>query len=122
METITTELMADGQKRDRRGHRITTPERRAELLLAYEASGLSGAAFARREGIAYPTFATWVQRRAAGTTQAPAKPPPANRPVRFTELRLAARSPLEVVLPGGLVVRGTDAGAMAALVRALGGT
>ena len=31
METITTELMADGQKRDGQGDRITTPARRAEL-------------------------------------------------------------------------------------------
>ncbi len=105
METITTELMADGQKRDGRGHRITTPERRAELLLAYEASGLSGAAFARREGIVYPTFATWVQRRAAGLTPTPTKPQPANGLVRFTELRLPARSPLEVGHVLSLVVK-----------------
>jgi hypothetical protein len=118
MGTITTELVPDGQTRDRRGHRITTAERRTELLQAYDASGLSRAAFARREGINYPTFATWVQRRAAAPTPG-ATAKPANRPVRFTELRLAARSNLEVVLPGGLLVRGTDAAAVAALARAL---
>jgi transposase-like protein len=116
MGTITTELLPEDHTRDGRGHRITTPERRAELLQAYAASGLSRAAFARREGIKYPTFATWVQHREATPT---AKPKATTGPVRFTELRLAARSNLEVVLPGGLLVRGTDAAAVAALARAL---
>jgi hypothetical protein len=120
MGTITTELVPDGQTRDRRGHRLTTAERRAELLHAYDLSGMSRAAFARREGLQYATFANWVQRRAvAPTPRTTAKPKPPNSPVRFTELRLAARSNLEVVLPGGLLVRGTDAAAVASLVRAL---
>ena len=120
MGTITTELVPDGQTRDGRGHRITTAERRAELLRAYEASGLSRAAFARREGINYPTFATWVQRRGSTTVpRATDQPKPATNPVRFTELRMAAGGNLEVVLPTGLLVRGTDAAAVAALVRAL---
>jgi transposase-like protein len=47
----------------------TTPARRAELLDAFERSGLSAAAFARREGIAYGTLDAWRrQRRAAGPT------------------------------------------------------
>lgn len=120
MGTITTELMPDGQTRDRRGRKITTPERRVELLRAYAESGQTRAAFARREGLKYSTFATWVQgRRAPSSARATVKPKPAPSPVRFTELRLAARSSLEVVLPGGLLVRGTEAAAVATLVRAL---
>ena len=118
METITTELMPDGQTRDRRGRKLTTPERRAELLHAYAEGGLTRAAFARQEGLKYSTFATWVPGRREGARPAD-KPKAAGRPVRFTELRLAARSGLEVVLPGGLLVRGPDAAAVAALVRAL---
>ena len=51
METtaVQTEIVDDGQQRDRRG-RVNWPrERREQLLDEYEKSGLSQAAFARRE-------------------------------------------------------------------------
>jgi len=62
MKTITTELKADGTKRGGDGRRMTSRERRAEILADYAASGLSMAAFARREGLRYPTFASWVKK------------------------------------------------------------
>jgi hypothetical protein len=49
MKTITTELMVDETKRGGDGRRMTSRERRAELLCDYAESGLSMAAFARRE-------------------------------------------------------------------------
>ena len=76
------------------------------------------AAFARREGLQYSTFAGWVLKGAArghGRTM----------PVRFAEVRLplpAVSGPvpgLEVRLVDGTVARGTNAGELAALVRAL---
>jgi transposase-like protein len=115
--TVQTEIVEDGGKRDRRG-RVNWPrERREELLAEYERSGLSQAAFARREGVRYPTFAHWVQerrRRASGEA--------AGVVPRFVEVGVPATSSspeLSVTLPGGLVARGADATALASLVRAL---
>lgn len=115
MEPITAEVLADERKSDSRGRKIATGERRAELLTAYEASGLTQKAFARREGINFHTLVGWLQRRRAEGGAAPA--------MRFQEVCLApgARGewPLEVLLPDGLMVRGTNATLMAELVRAL---
>src|SRR5690606_14410395 len=118
--TETTEIVDDGQQRDRRG-RVNWPrERREQLLDEYERSGLSQAAFARREGVRYPTFAHWVQERRRGALRGPGQRP-AESP-RFVEVGVpaAASSPeLSVALPGGLVARGADATSLATLVRAL---
>jgi len=124
MEKLTTELMVDESKRDRRGRRITPAGRIEELLRAYDESGLTQAAFARREGVKYATFAHWVQaRRARGEA------PPAHgvgKPVRFAEVRMPVvrnrpreAGVLSVTMPDGLVVRGADAAGVAELVRAL---
>ncbi len=90
-------------------------ERRAELLAAYDTSGLTQRAFARREGINFHTFVEWLQRRRRGAG--------AKRPLRFQEISLAttpnAVAVLEVILPGGLIVRGDHAARVAELVRAL---
>ncbi len=115
MESIRTELVDDKQRRDTRGRRIVAAERREELLTAYEASGLTQSAFARREGINFQTFVAWLGQRRKGGVTAPT--------VRFQEVCLtpAGRTEpsLEVMLPGGLVVRGTSAAGVAELVRAL---
>jgi transposase-like protein len=128
MEKLTTELVMDERKRDRRGRRLTAAIGREELLRGYEQSGLTQAEFARREGIKYPTFASWVQakRRATAATVGVTTPTvrPAGR-VRFAEVPMsalvdrAANDALSVTLPGGLVVRGSDATLIAALVKAL---
>ena len=49
----TTELIDTGEKRDRRGRRISNRERRAEAVQSWQGSGLTMEAFARREGFAY---------------------------------------------------------------------
>lgn len=116
---MTAELVETGEKRDTRGRRVTPAERRSELVEAYRRSGLTMAAFARREGINYTTFAHWVTkapRAAAG-----------KEPVKFAELRLPLSSPvpepagerLEVRLPDGTVLRGGRVADVVALVRAL---
>jgi transposase-like protein len=115
VEPIQTEVVDDKQKHDRRGRRIVAPERRAQLLAAYDTSGLTQSAFARREGINFHTFVAWLGLRSKAGATAPA--------VRFQEVCLVPTSrtepTLEVVLPGGLVVRGTSAACVAELVRAL---
>ena len=98
-----------------------------ELLAEYENSGMSQAAFARRAGVRYPTFAHWVQearREPRGLTG----PKSRTTAPRFAEVRLGADTPcvpanavteLSVTLPGGLVARGSEATSLATLVRAL---
>ncbi len=114
--------MGDEQPRDRKGRRRLTRERRAEVVKEYEASGLTQAEFARRAGLNQTTFSHWVQRsrreakakpRFVAVQAAAAMPPAMNAPL----WRAAAE--LSVSLPDGVVVRGGDPVALAALVRAL---
>lgn len=119
MGAITTELVETGDKRDTRGRRVATPERRAQLVQAFAASGVTMAAFARREGINYATFAGWVLK-----AQQSAGP---KSPIKFAEMRLplpaAVNEPaderLEVRLPDGTVLRGRRVADVVALVRGL---
>jgi hypothetical protein len=106
---------------------MTPRSRRAEYVEAWRRSGMTQAAFARREGLRYPTFAHWVQQ--AG------KPVRAISPVRFAQVRWplptggaaqvgvedrgAAPLGFEVRLPDGTLLRGGDVEQLATLVRAL---
>lgn len=102
---------------------MTPPERRAALVREYKASGLTQAAFARREGLRNSTFAHWVLQMAKMEAEA------AKRPIEFAQLRLPVSSPmpsitaepahLEVRLPDGTLLRGDNANDLAMLVRAL---
>lgn len=118
MGTTQAFLVETGDKRDGRGHRIATLARRAELVAQYRQSGLTMAAFARRESLAYSTFAGWVlksDRRPAGGRSVSA-------PVRFAQVQLpppASSEGLEVRLIDGTVLRGGNGVELAALVRAL---
>lgn len=113
------EVVDDGEKRDGRGRRLTAAARRAEVVRAYRTSGLTMAAFARRERIKYSTFAGWVWKAA--------KEPARRTAIEFAEVRLPLMAPsselsgdrLEVRLPDGTVVRGARVEELAALVRAL---
>lgn len=69
--------------------RHRTPARRAQLLAAFDRSGLSAAAFARQHHISYTTFCGWRARRA----RAKASP-------RFVQVEL----PVAPSLPSGLVI------------------
>jgi transposase-like protein len=117
MGAINTELVETGEKRDGRGRRLNTAERKEELLREFRGSGMTMAAFARREKVSYSTFAGWVLRsqRRGGRR---------GKQVRFAEVRLGAPLTsmalgLEVRLADGTVVRGSVAVEVAALVRAL---
>lgn len=110
METITTELLDAGMKRDRKGRKITPAARRAELVAEYRASGLTMEQFARREGINRLTLAKWACRE--GRSHGP-------KTVRFTELKAgppAAGWAFEITLPNGLAVRAASAAALAELL------
>lgn len=116
--TATMELVETGEKRDRVGRKITSAPRREELVAAWRESGLTQAAFARREGVRYPTFANWVQQARQVGRRAPAAAPK----VRFAEVQVPAAMSVpavEVRLVDGTLVRGASAREVAAVVRAL---
>ena len=115
MSETVTEVVETGEKRDARGRRMAPKLRRAAMLAAYEGSGLTMSAFARREGIRYYTLIDWLrQRRERLAREAMVKP------VGFVE----GDGPgvgyaLEVVLPGGLIGRARGAEEAVACVRGL---
>ena len=107
MRVITTELLES--KRDERGRRITPALEREAMVRAYEQSGLTQKAFARREGIKYPTLVSWVQRQRREGTGSP-------RPT-FAEFTMASAGGLEVRLPDGVVIRAGSVEDVAKLLR-----
>jgi transposase-like protein len=114
--SITTELIETGAKRDGRGRRIATREEKVALIAQYRGSGLTQRAFAEREGIKFSTFTAWVQGRRLARRGG-------SRKARFAEVPMlsvpAMLVGLAVHLPDGVIVRGTSASEVAALVRAL---
>ena len=117
METTPTEIITQERTRDGRGHRLYSDERRRDLIVAYQSSGLTQVAFARREGIKYSTFTAWLQGRRRATQSAPAAP---SAPVRFVEASMPAGwGSLEVTLPDGTRVRGASAREVAEVAQAL---
>lgn len=114
---MSAELVLEQSKRDERGRRLESRERRAKLVAAYRSSGLTMAAFAREAGVKYPTFASWVKQSVSSDeTIRPLASP------RFAEVSLpfaGGNAELSVTLASGHVVRGADPRQVAALVRAL---
>jgi hypothetical protein len=117
METIAAELVETGAKKDARGRRLALREEAQAAISAYERSGLTQREFSEREGVKFHTFTGWLKRyrlpagRAAFAEVRVAKPTPMPK--------TTPRSKLTVKLPSGLVVRGTDAGQMAELIKRL---
>lgn len=93
------------------------------MLEAYEASGMSGPAFARHCGIKYPTFAGWVARRRR--QQGGRAPATADGAVGFVLAEFSTEPGVEalrIALPGGAVAElasSSQAALLAALIRAL---
>ena len=85
----------EGARRER-----VSAQRREALLDEFERSGLSGAQFARRAGLKYPTFAAWRRNRRSKTqaTTNPSRP----KAVAFIEAVPDAdpHGPLSVELAG----------------------
>lgn len=120
MGTIVAEVVEEAE-RDARGRRRVSAKQRAEYVRAYVQSGLSQAAFAKREGLRYPTFAHWVQKaKRAGACELPR-----SGAVQFAQVQLPPNAAvpnsasIEVRLADGIVVRGDDVEKIAVLVRAL---
>ena len=118
MGAITAEVVDTGEKRDSRGRRVLPVSERMRLMATFQSSGLSMAAFARRESINYATFAGWIAK--AGRAAVP------KGPIKFAQVQLPAAggtarsgSEIEVRLPDGTMLRGGRVADLAALIRAL---
>ncbi len=110
---------------DARGRVRRSAAQRAEILAAFEQSGVSAAEFARLVGMKYPTLAGWLHRRRRRPDEARTAPRPA---VRFVEAAvppppMTAPAPVELELPGHVKLRLTEPGQVplvVALLRGLG--
>ena len=117
MNTNETNLL----KTDTLG-RVTVPaENREEILDAFEASSMSGAAFAKAHGIKVSTFATWIQkrRRSRGDyndqeirrkLRMKSEQPKASSSIQLLEVTLdnpepQPKTPLELELPNGAKIK-----------------
>jgi transposase-like protein len=83
---------SNGSVRHRRSR--TPATRRAQLLAAFERSGLSAAAFARQHDLPYTTFCGWRQR------QGKAAPSPG-----FVQVELPPPAPAGLVIELGVSAR-----------------
>ena len=94
-----------------------------DTIAAWKGSGQSIIAYCADRGIGQATFFTW-RRKLARQEQAPCPATPATPIPSFAAVRVIPDPTVEVVLPGGLVVRvptGADPVAAARLIAALGG-
>jgi hypothetical protein len=93
-----------------------------QRLQRFERSGLSAPAFCAKEGVSVPSFYSWRRR----LNHPPAEQAAVRRPTddaRLVPVRILPAPPVELVLPGGLVLRlavGSDLAFVRALVAALG--
>src|SRR5215468_5028607 len=78
-----------------------------QRLQRFERSGLSAVAFCAKEGVSAPSFYAWRRRLRQPTAEQTTRPDgPAADVARFVPVRvLPAAAPVEVLLPGGLVLR-----------------
>jgi hypothetical protein len=88
-----------------------------QRLLRFEHSGLSVTAFCDHEGVSTPSFYAWRRRLRCD-------PPVSGDGPRFLPVHVVAPPPVELVLPGGAVLRltpGCDLAFVRSLVDSLGG-
>jgi transposase len=106
-----------------------TPRSRADTrqiwidrLARFPDSGLTTAQFCAHEGVSLPSFYAW-KRRLKAEHQGPSDTPGQDAPPRLLPVRLQAVVPVELVLPGGAVLRllpGCDLDFVRSLLLSLG--
>jgi hypothetical protein len=104
-------------------HRADREQFWRDTIAAWNVSGQSVRAFCAARGVAQATFFARRRELASGEQAPRPASTPATRP-SFAAVRVIAAPAIEIVLPGGLLVRvpvGTDPAAVAHLVTALGG-
>lgn len=123
------------QERDRRRRVLRSADEKRALLAAWDSSGLSAHAFAKREGVRSSCLWRWRRESKTGDLE-PRKTGPKPRPaITFAPVHISKPSPrtvvvgaeraiAEVVLGGDVRVRvleGADMSQVSLLVRALAG-
>ena len=107
-------------KADRSGRTRYTNEYKAEVLAAFEKSGMSGQAFAAHCGIKYPTFAAWRSKAQKAVAEKSAeRPGPSFLIAEVAPSRSHSDCGLRVELPGGAVARVNDQDSLGLLVTLL---
>ncbi len=124
MLSTNDDLPATIIKSDRTGRPHYTQQYKDEVLAAYDASGMSGPAFAEHCGLKYSTFAGWVSKRRREEDQnSTPGGNPTNQQFVLADFGIGpASSELRIELPGGASARLSDAdqaGLLAALIKAL---
>lgn len=121
MESIEAEVCVESGKSDRQGRRIRGAAEWSLILERYDSSGLTQAAFCRREGLRFGTLVSWLGRRRknGGVLSEPKE-----AESKFHELSLSSPTAglslgLEVSLPDGTLLRGSQANELAQLVQLL---
>lgn len=95
-DTSTTTII----KSDRIGRSRYRSEYKAEVIAAYQKSGMSGPGFARQCGIKYSTFASWIAKAKAREDISP--PEQSGQSFLIAEIGNPSSSEgLAVILPGG---------------------
>jgi len=117
MESIEAEVCVESGKSDRQGRRIRGAAEWSCILERYDSSGLTQRAFCAREGLRYGTLVAWLgRRRKNGGPLIRSQPEP-----KFQELSLSRpaeplSASLDVRLPEGIVLRGSQASELAELI------
>jgi len=96
----------------------------AERLARFSASGLRPAEFCAREGVSLPSFYSWKRRLAAPSPTPTDHSSGPDLGPRLLPVRLPTPAAVELVLPGGAVLRlapGCDLAFVRSLLDALGG-
>ena len=106
MATMQPEVTTSIIKSDRMGRTQYRAQYKAAVLAAFEASGLSGPAFARECGITYSTFASWVTKvRKSKTTPEASLSSTSFLVAEIDEDSPSGSSALEVTLSSGARIR-----------------
>jgi transposase-like protein len=107
MSSVIEQPTGNIVKSDHTGRTRYTAQYKLEVVAAFESSSLSAPDFARQCGIKYPTFAAWIAARKRDDRQGSRGNTPA---FLVAEVASSAHgSALEIRLPGGAVVRASDA-------------
>ena len=122
MASTKDELRTSIIKSDRSGRLRYTQKYRDEVLAAFEASGMSGAAFAGHCGLKYQTFAGWVAKRKREKKRPRRTAGKGQFVLAEFDTTPSDSGVLRVELPGGACAQldsAGQAGLLAALIRAL---
>lgn len=94
----------------RDGRQRYSEDYKRQVLKAFDASGMSGKAFAAHCGVKYPTFASWLAKRRRASSPADAsEADPGAAAFLLAEISEGCNA-LELTLPGGITAGATTAG------------